>query len=85
MFFSCDRVFRKLSQNITVLPAAKYTFPLKMALKYNRVRVAEGRVTQHRAGLVETQRLLLLGVPGLDPCWLWLVPDLLCVTQADLK
>lgn len=35
----------KLSQNMTVLPADKYTFLLEIALEYNRVRIAEGKVT----------------------------------------
>lgn len=53
---------------MTVLRADKYTLRLEIALKYNRVRTAEGKVTQHRAGFVEeTQRLLLFGCPRLDP------------------
>lgn len=63
MFFSCDRAFRKLSQNMTILPADKYTFLLELTLKYNRVRIAEGKVTQRRAGFVEAQRLLLFPLP----------------------
>lgn len=35
----------KLSQNMTVLPADKYMFLLEIALEYNRVRIAEGKVT----------------------------------------
>lgn len=52
---------------MTILPADKYTFLLEMALKYNGVRVAEGKVTQHRVGFVEMQRLLFFHCPRLDP------------------
>lgn len=52
---------------MTVLPTDKYTFLLQRALEYNRVRIAEGKVTQHGAGSVTTQRLGLFSCTHLNP------------------